>query len=161
MPATTAPNTKAIGQQIVSFLSNLTYPDTTPVYTLAKLESIKDITSYVTNGGVCVEVYGDTDTSERRGFGGRMWDEQTWFILSICSLDSDVSAAKIYDARDQLVQPFQQHATLGTQVFNLFHSQLQPNMRFGRMQRNGVFYRSHLAILLTKQEWIVQGGIIS
>lgn len=162
MPATTAPNTLLIGQQIVSYLAALTYPSTsTIVYTLANLEAIKDITDYVANGGICVEVYADGDGSDRRGFGGRIWDPQMWIILSICSLDSPTLAETIYNARDALVVPFQTHATLGTSVFNLFYSELQPNMKFGRLLRNGKWYRVHEAHLMTKQEWYASGGIQS
>jgi hypothetical protein len=163
MPATTAPQTKAIGESIVSYLSNLTYPDASRVYAVAQLESIKDVINAVSGGGACVEVYGDTDKSERRGFGGRMWDYQQWYILSMCSLDTASSAAKIYDIRDAIVQPFQVHAQLGNIVSNLFHSQLQDNMRFLRIQRNGQFLRAHLAILETRQEWTVPipPGVIS
>jgi hypothetical protein len=160
--ATANANTGAIGDQIVTFLASLTYPGTsTVVYDLAQLEAIKDVTDLVANGGICCEVYGDQDTSERRGFGGRIWDEQSWFILSLCSLDTPALARKIYDVRDAMVYPFQQHATLGTAVFNLFHAQLQPNMKFFRVLRNGVWLRAHLAQLTTKQEWQVIGGIIS
>lgn len=162
MPATPYANTGIIGDAIVSFLATLTYPGTsTMVYDQAQLEAIKDVVDQTANGGVCVEVYGDQDTSERRGFGGRIRDEQSWFILSLCSLDSPALARKIYDVRDALVYPFQQHATLGTSVFNLFHAQLQPNMKFFRVQRNGVWLRAHLAQLTTKQEWQVIGGIQS
>lgn len=161
--ATAFPNTLAIGNQIVSFLTTLTYPGTsTLVYSLAQLESIKDITDFIANGGVCCEVYGDTDTSERRGFGGRIWDTQSWFILSMCSLDTPELAAQIYSVRDSLVVPFQTHATLGTQVFNLFQSQLKPGMKFFRLFRNGDWVRAHLAELETFQEWqIVPPGVIS
>lgn len=93
--------------------------------------------------------------------GGRIWDEQSWFILSLCSLDTPALARKIYDVRDAMVYPFQQHATLGTAVFNLFQAQLNPNMKFFRVQRNGVWLRAHLAQLTTKQEWQVVGGIQS
>lgn len=161
MPQTFAPNTLLIGEQIVSYLAALTYPNTSKVYTIAQLEALKDITDFVANGGVCCEVYGDGDGSERRGFGGRIWDVQIWYILSMCSMDTPAYAQNIYNARDALVLPFQQHATLGTSVFNLFHSALQPTMRFGRIQRNGVWYRMHLAQLETRQEWQVSGGIIS
>ena len=149
-----APNTKAIGNQIVSFLTALQYPDTTPVYQLAQLEAIKDITDQVANGA-CVEVYGLLDDSDRRGFGGRIWDTQSWYILSMVSMDTAASAAKIYDVRDALVQPFQAHATLGTAVFNLFQSELKPNGRFLRVFRNGQWLRCHLAELETRQEWVV------
>jgi hypothetical protein len=160
--ATPNANTEAIGDQVVSFLTALTYPSTsTIVYAQAQLEAIKDVIDLTANGSICVEVYGDQDTSERRGFGGRIWDEQTWLILSLCSLDTPVLAKQIYSVRDALVFPFQQHATLGTAVFNLFHSQLNNNMKFGRVFRNGTWLRSHLAVLTTKQEWQVIGGIQS
>lgn len=157
------PNTHAIGTAIVGFLQNVKYPSTASVYSLAQLEEIKDITPYVQGTSACVEVYGNTDTSRRRGFGGRIWDEQTWFILSICSLDTPAQAAQIYDVRDALVQPFQAHAQLNNVVSNLFHSQLQDKMRFLRIFRNGVFYRAHLAEMLTRQEWTVPipPGVVS
>lgn len=162
MPVTTAPDSLAIGNQIVNYLSNLTYPGTsTLVYDLAQLESIKDITDLIANGGVCVEVYGNTDTSERRGFGGRIWDTQSFYILSMCSMDTPTLAQQIYNVRDALVIPFQTHATLGTQVFNLFQSALKPNMKFLRIMRDGQFLRSHLAELEVKQEWFIPGGIVS
>lgn len=162
MPVTTAPDTLAIGNQIVSYLSSLTYPGTsTLVYDLAMLEGIKDITDLIANGGVCVEVYCNTDTSERRGFGGRIWDTQSFFILSMCSMDSPALAQQIYNVRDALVIPFQTHATLGTQVFNLFQSALKPNMKFLRINRDGTEARAHLCELEVKQEWYIQGGIVS
>lgn len=162
MPFGTQPNTLAIGQAIVTYLTALTYPGTsTIVYSLAQLEAIKDVTDYVANGQICCEVYGDQDQSERRGFGGRIWDTQSWFILSICSLDTPSYAQQIYSVRDALVMPFQQHATLGAQVSNLFQSSLKPNGRFFRVQRSGQWYRAFLCELETKQEWQVSGGVIS
>lgn len=155
MPATAAPQTRAIGNAIVSYLSTLTYPDTTQVYQLAQLEEIKDVINLVANGA-CVEVYGHTDDSDRRGFGGRVWDEQEWFILSMCSIDTAALSAKIYDVRDALVQPFQIHAVLGAQVQNLFHAQFKPHSgQFMRIMRNGQFLRAHLITLVTRQEWQV------
>ncbi len=157
----TSPNTGTIGDAIVSYLASLTFPNSSLVYTLAQLEAIKDVVDLVANGGACCEVYGDKDGSERRGFGGRIWDSQTWFILSLCSMETPQLARHIYDVRDALVQPFQQHATLGTQVSNLFHAQLSPNGRFFRVQRSGQWLRAHLIELETRQEWQVQGGVIS
>jgi hypothetical protein len=162
MPYATAPNTLSIGNAIVSYLSTLTYSDgITLVYKQAQLEAIKDVSDLVASGGACVEVYGDSDKSERRGFGGRIWDTQTFFILSLCSLDTPQLAEQIYQIRDALVQPLQSHATLGTSVSNLFHSQLKDNMRFMRMVRNGQWMRAHLCELETRSEWIVQGGVTS
>ncbi len=162
MSYVTIPNTLDIGETIVSYLSALTLPGTSNLtYTLAQLEAIKDVIDLTSNGGICCEVYGDLDTSDRRGFGGRIWDTQSWFVLSLCSLDTPALAKQIYLARDALVYPFQQHATLGDQVTNLFQAQLQPNMKFFRVQRNGTWLRAHLCQLETKQEWVVQGGVIS
>lgn len=159
---TTAPNTLAIANNIVSFLQTLTYPGTsTLVYNVAQLEAIKDVTDLVANGGICAEVYCDGDSSERRGFGGRIWDDQKWYLLSMCSTDTAAYAQQIYNVRDALVIPFQTHALLNAQVFNLFHSDLQNNMKFFRIYRNGQWLRAHLAVLETRQEWQVQGGIIS
>ena len=162
MAFATNADTLAIGQEIVTYMGALVYPGTsTVVYTLAQLEAIKDATDLVASGGVCCEVYGDTDTSERRGFGGRIWDCQTWFILSLCALDTPAHAQQIYRVRDALVLPFQTHVTLGGSVTNLFQVQLQPNMKFFRVQRSGQWLRAHLATLETKQEWQVSGGVIS
>jgi hypothetical protein len=158
------PNTKAIGNAVVGFLQALTSSSGAPIYVAngVQLEEFKDLTALVA-AGVCAEVYGNVDTSERRGFGGRIWDTQRWFILSICSLDTPLLAAQIYDVRDALVQPFQQHAQLNNVVSNVFHSQLQNNMRFIRILRNGVYYRAHLAELETRSEWTVPipPGVIS
>ncbi len=162
MPFATSANTLAIGQQIVTYLTALTYPNTsTAVYDLCQLESIKDVVDSVANGGVCCEVYGDTDDSERKGFGGRIWDIQTWFILSLCALDTPAHAQQIYNVRDAVVLPFQSHATLGGSVSNLFQVMLKPNMKFFRVQRSGQWLRAHLAILETRQEWQIQGGVVS
>lgn len=158
----TSPDTKAIGNAIVSYLTTLAYPNTTLVYTLCQLEEIKDVTDQVANGA-CVEVYGNLDRSERRGFGGRIWDYQSWYILSMVSLDTPAQAATIYDVRDALVQPFQTHATLGAQVLNLFHAQIKDNGRFLKVMRNGQWLRAHLIELETKQEWTVAipPGVVS
>lgn len=162
----TAPGTHAIGNAIVSYLTALTYSDgITRVYTLAQLEQIKDITDKIANNtsgaptppnnGVVVEVYCNLDKSERRGFGGRIWDTQTWFILSMCSLDTPAHAAQIMDVRDALVQPFQVHAQLGNAVSNLFQSQLLETAKFGKIYRNGQEIKMYLTELETKQEWVV------
>src|SRR6266705_2362665 len=162
MPGTANANTLAIGQQIASYMSALVYPGTsTVVYTLAQLESIKDVIDLTASGGVCCEVYGDTDDSERKGFGGRIWDCQTWFVLSLCALDTPAHAQQIYSVRDAVVYPFQQHVQLGGSVSNLFQVMLKLNMKFFRVQRSGQWLRAHLAILETKQEWQGSGGIIS
>ncbi len=149
----TQPDTKAIGNAIVTYLTGLAYGSGT--VQLAQLEEIKDVTDLVANGA-CIEVYGNKDGSERRGFGGRIWDSQTWFLLSLVSLDKPAQAATIYDVRDAIVQAFQPHATLGDQVLNVFHAQLVENsMRFLKVFRNSQWLRGHLAELETRQEWTV------
>lgn len=155
MPLSTTPNTIAIGNAIVAYLAALTYPDTTPVYKLAQLEAIKNVVDLVATGGACVEVYGHEDDSQHHAYGGKIRDPQSWYILSICSLDTPQLAQQIYSVRDALVQPFQQHATLGN-AGNVFHSQIKPNSgQFFRIFRNGKWYRSHVIELLTIQEWVV------
>jgi hypothetical protein len=164
MPISTAPNTPAIGDAIVAYLAALTYPDTTSVYKLAQLEAIKDVTDLVAGGGACVEVYGDSDSSTHHAFNGRIRDEQSWFILSMCSMDTPLLARQVYAVRDALVQPFQEHATLGNAGGTVFHSELKPNSgKFLRIMRNGQELRAHLIELFTKQEWqvLTPPGVIS
>lgn len=157
----TQPDTKTIGNTIVTYLSGLNYGSGT--VQLCQLEEIKDVIDLVANGA-CIEVYGNQDGSERRGFGGRIWDSQTWYILSLVSLDTPALAATIYDVRDAIVQAFQPHATLGGTVLNLFHAQLKEgSMRFLKVFRNGNWLRGHLAELETRSEWTVPipPGVIS
>lgn len=162
MPFATAPQTKAIGNAIVSYLAALTKPDTTLVYKVAQLEVIFDVLTQVSSGGAVVEVYGNLDNSERRGFGGRIWDTQSWYLLSMCSLETAGLASYIYDVRDYLIVPFQQHAQLGNAVSNEFHTQFKLNSgRFMQTVRNGVKLRAYVCELETKQEWVVSGGIVS
>jgi len=165
MPIATAPNTKAIGNAIVSYLAALVIPNTsTPVYKVAQLEVIFDVIGQVSDGGAVVEVYGNADDSERRGFGGRVWDEQEWYILSLCSRETGGLASYIYDVRDYLVQPFQVHAQLGNIVSNLFHAQLKAKSgRFMTATRDGQILRAHLITLVTRQEWAVPipPGVVS
>lgn len=152
---TTAPDSLAIANAIAAYLATLTYPDTTPVYKLAQVEAIKDVIDQVANGGVCVEVYGNEDDSQRHAYGGKIHDTQSWFILSMCSLDTPELAQQIYAVRDVLVQPFQQHATLGG-ALNVFHAQIKPGSgKFMRIFRNGQELRAHVIELLTIQEWFV------
>lgn len=158
------PTTKAIGNAIVSYLSALTYPDTTPVYKLVQLEVIMDVMNRISDGGAVCEIYGNADDSQRHNFGGRIWDEQEWYILSLCSLETSALASQIYDVRDALIVPFQTHAVLGSQVANLFHAQIKPNSgRFMQVLRNGQKCKAHLITLMTRSEWSVPipPGVIS
>ena len=139
---TFAPDTLAIGDAIAAYLAALTYPNTSLVYTLAQVEAIKDVVDRVANGGACCEIYGDKDSSTRRGFGGRIWDPQTWFILSLCALDTVAHARQIYNIRDALVQPFQQHGLGGRQAGGMnacaklpYQAQQRGAQRFGQFRR--------------------------
>lgn len=164
MPVTLAPNTTAVGNALVSYLNSLLYPDTTQVYKVSQLEIIFDVVGQISDGGVVAEVYGSADDSERRGFGGRIWDEQEWIILSLCSLETAALAKQIYKARDALVVPIQTHATLGTAVTNLFHASIKPKSgRFGQVIRNGQTVKMHMITIITRQEWqvVTPPGVIS
>lgn len=154
------PNTMATGNAIVAYLTALVYPNTsTPVYKLAQLDQIKDVIDLVAGGttpffNACVEVYADIDSSVPATFGGGIWDEQTWVILSMCSLQTVPQATQIYTIRDALVQPFGQHYQLGNTVPGIFWSRLKPESgRFARILRNGQYVQAHLIELDTRLAW--------
>lgn len=160
-----APNTLAIGQAIVSFAQALIYSNSSPVYTQIALGEIKDLVDLVAGSGTaCLEVYGNLDNSQHKGFGGKITDEQTWFLLSIVSLDNaQLAEETIYNVRDALVVPFQTHATLGN-AGSVYHSQIkQGGGKFFKIFRNGAWYRSHVLEILTRQEYVVitPPGVIS
>ncbi len=163
-PAPTRRQTKALGQAIASYGAALTKDDTTLVYNLAQLEIINDVLSHVSDGGAVLEVYGNLDGEERHGFGGagRMRTVQSWYLLSICSLETPALAAYIYDVSDYLMVPFEQHVQLGNPTTGLYHAQLKENSgRFYRVQRNGVWLKAHLCEIETRQEWQIPGGVLS
>jgi len=103
-----------------------------------------------------LEVYANKDDSQRHAFGGKIWDEQTWFLLSLVGLDNAQAAETlIYAVRDALVQPFQTHATLGN-AGSVFHAQLKPGTgRFLKVLRNGQWLRAHLVEVMSRSEWFV------
>lgn len=164
MPATTSPNTTAIADAIVAFGQALTYPNTsTLVYKAVAKGELKDVIDLVAGGAVCLEVYANLDDSQRHAFGGKIWDEQSWFLLSMVSLDNAQTAETlIHQVRDALVVPFQQHATLGD-AGSVFHAQIKPNTgKFFKIFRNAQWLRSHVLEIMTKQEWFVPPpGIVS
>lgn len=156
MPLSTTPSTLAVAQAIQSFCSALTYSGGAPVYHLVQLGGIKDIIDQVVGGNACLEIYANEDDSQHHAFGGKIRDEQSWYLLSMVSMDDAAAAeALIYQVRDALVQPFQQHATLGN-AGNVFHSQIKPNSgHFVRISRNGQEVRAHLIELQTVSEWVL------
>lgn|SRR5579859_107814 len=159
-----APNTPAVANAIVSYGQALTYSGGGSVYKLVQLGEIKDVIDQVAGGNACLEVYANQDDSQHFAFGGKLRDEQTWFLLSLVSLDNAASAETlIYQVRDALVAPFQIHATLGG-AGTVYHSQIKPNSsHFLKVFRNGQWLRGHLLEITTRQEWFVPTppGVIS
>jgi hypothetical protein len=159
-----APNTPAVASAIVAYGQALTFSGGGAVYTKVQNGEIKDITDLVASGTqACLEVYANLDDSQRYAFGGRIRDEQTWFLLSIVSLDNAAAAETlIYKVRDALVQPLQEHATLGS-AGSVFHSELKAGSgKFLKIMRNGEWLRAHLIELMTRQEWQVPApGVIA
>jgi hypothetical protein len=156
MPSLNAPNTTAVGQAIVGFAAALTYSGGAAVYKTTQLGEIKDIIDQTANGAACFEVYANHDDSQHKAFGGKIFDEQTWFLLSLVSLDNAQSAETlIYQVRDALVVPFQTHATLNN-AGSVYHSQILPHSsHFLKVLRNGQWFRGHVLELMTRQEWFV------
>lgn len=147
-----APNTLAVAQAIVTFASALTI-NAQPVYTKVQLGEIKDVIDLVANGGACLEIYGNADDSQHTAFGGGIWDEQSFDLLSLCSLD-DAQAAEelIYACRDALIVPIQQHYALGN-AGNAFFSRLRPGGKFLYVDRNGQWLRGHLIEVFVQSQW--------
>lgn len=163
MPLLTAPSTLAIGQAIVAYGAALTYSGGARVYKASQLGAIKDVIDLVVGGNACLEVYANLDDSQRKEFGGHIKDQQSWFLMSLVSMD-DAQAAEvlIYSVRDALVQPLQQHATLGN-AGSVFHSQIKPGSgKFVRAFRNGTELRGHIIEIATVSEWVIPfPGVIS
>ena len=159
MPAAT----RATGNAIVSYLTTLMYSGGGSVYALAQLEQIKDVTDFIANGRACAEVYCNLDDNITAAFGGGKWDDQTWYILSMTSLDTPATAASIYDVRDALVTAIDSHTTLGGTIPGLFFAQwkstqpgkssTQSSGRFLRIERNGQEVQAHIMELHTIVSW--------
>jgi len=165
LPAPTQRQTKALGQAIANYGAALVIPNTsTAVYRVAQLELINDVLGQVSDGGAVLEVYGNLDGEERHGFGGagRMRAIQTWYLLSMCSLETPALASYIYDVSDYLMVPFETHVQLGNPTTGIYQAQLKPGSgRFYRVQRNGVWLKAHLCEIETRQEWAIPGGVLS
>src|SRR6266700_245269 len=117
LPAPTIRSTKALGQAIANYGAALLIPNTsTAVYRVAQLELINDVLGQVSDGGAVLEVYGNLDGEERHGFGGagRMRAIQTWYLLSMCSLETAALASYIYDVSDYLMVPLKRMLFLAT-----------------------------------------------
>lgn len=151
------PTTKAIGQAIVSYLSQMNYSGTTiSVYQLVQLEEIKDVLALLSQNGVCAEVYGDTGNSSPKAFGGGMWKEVRWRILSMCSLDTPTLAQQIYDVGDTFETLLGSHIQLGGNIDGVFFSQfVEGSGKHMRIERNAQFIRAYQVELLTRQQYQV------
>jgi len=158
------PNTLAVGQAIVGYMQALTYSGGAQVYKAVTLSEQKDITDNVAGGAASLEVYANLDDSQHFAFNGKIRDTQSWFLLSLVSLDDAQAAeALIYQVRDALIQPFQEHATLGN-AGNVFDSKIKPNSaKFLKIFRNGQWLRGHLIEIQTISEWFITTppGVIS
>ncbi len=163
MPNT--PNTLAIAQAIVAYAQSLTYSNSSPVYSAVQLGQFKDLTTLIAaSGTACLEVYGNQDDSQHKAFGGKVTDNQSWYLMSLVNLNNAAAAEElIFQVRDALVVPIQTHATLGN-AGTVYHSQVKLGSgRFMKMSRNQVFYRVHILEIYTKSEWFVitPPGVIS
>ena len=149
----TTPNTLAVAQALVAFASALTI-SSVPVYTKVQLGEIKDVIDLVANGGACLEIYGNADDSQHTAFSGGIWDEQSFDLLSLVSLDNAQSAEElIYACRDALVVPIQQRYQLGP-AGNVFFSRLKAGGgRFFYVDRNGQWLRAHLIEVFVSSQW--------
>jgi hypothetical protein len=157
MPIATTPNTLSVAQAIAAYGQALTYPGGGTVYSGVSIGEMKDITEkIVVSGSACLEVYANSDDSQHLAFGGKVRDDQSWYLLSLVNMDDAAAAeALIYQVRDALIQPFQAHATLGN-AGNVFHSQIKSGSgRFLRVFRNGQWLRAHLIEVQTISEWFV------
>lgn len=169
------PDSIDVANAIVAYLQGITYVSnglpvyvpsiTTPNGNLAgvQLGEFKDVTDFLPPGGtnaIC-EVYANADNSHRQVFGGRVRDEQAWFVLSIVDMtNGNLAEITILNVRDAAIQPFHQHATLN-QAGNDISTALKPNSgKYLRVPRNGKYYRAYVFEVETVSEWAVQGGIV-
>lgn len=157
-----APNTFAIMQSIQSYMQSIVW-GTSSQFSLVQIEEIKDITNQVVGMNACLEIYGGNDDSQHFAFGGKIRDEQDFILLALVSKDTTASIQQIYQIRDQLVVPFQIHATLNN-AGTVFHSQVKPKSgAYMDIKRNNQWLRGYRLRIQTQQEWFVPTppGVIS
>jgi len=157
MPLPSAPNTMAVAEAIAGYMSALTYGNSTPVYKLVQVGEIKNVSNQVVNGAACLEIYGGSDDSQPLAFGGPRQDAQSFYLLSMVSLDDAQSAeALIFAVRDALVVPLSTHIRLGDTSGVIFLSGFKPNSgKFLDVPRNGQYLRAHIIELLVSSQWQV------
>jgi hypothetical protein len=157
MPLPTAPDTLAVAQAIAGYMEALTYTGGAPVYKMVQVGEIKDVTDQVVNGAACLEIYGGSDDSQPLAFGGPRQDPQSFFLLSMVSLDDAQSAeASIFAVRDALVVPLSTHIRLGDTTGVIILSGFKPHSgKFLDVPRNGQYLRAHVIELLVTSQWQV------
>jgi hypothetical protein len=170
MPGPNQPATNAAADGIVTLLQGATFSDgVTPVYPTpvstqyptggVQKGEFKDITDLIANYGAVAEVYGNTDDSFRYATGGVNHDEQTFFVLSIASLDNGNAAETlIFNIRDAVVPIFVKHAMLNVGGIIFKAGFKRGSGRWMRTYRNGVWYRSYLFSVEVKGQWSSLGG---
>ena len=153
----TQASSKATGQAIVTYLQGLINPNTSAaLYNTVQLEAIKDVIALTATGGICAEVYGHTGSSDHKAFGGVMWKEQTWLILSMCSVDTPTLAQQIYDASDLFEALLGTRFQLGATIDGLFYSAFVAGSgKHMRLDRNGQYLRAYQVEVLTRQQYTV------
>lgn len=157
MPLPSAPNTLVVAQAIAGYMSALTYTGGAPVYKLVQVGEIKNVSNQVVNGAACLEIYGGADDSQPLAFGGTRQDPQSFYLLSMVSLDDAQAAeARIFAVRDALVVPLSTHIRLGDTSGVIFLSGFKPNSgKFLDVPRNGQYLRAHVIELLVSSQWQV------
>ncbi|GHO99548.1 hypothetical protein KSF_095960 [Reticulibacter mediterranei] len=157
MPLPSAPNTMAVAEAIAGYMSALTYTGGAPVYKLVQVGEIKNVSNQVTNGAACLEIYGSDDDSQPLAFGGSRQDPQSFYLLSMVSLDDAQAAeALIFAVRDALVVPLSTHIRLGDTTGVIFLSGFKPHSgKFLDVPRNGQYLRAHVIELMVSSQWQV------
>jgi hypothetical protein len=156
MPLPSAPDTNAVAEAIAGYMRTLTYSNSTPVYTLVQTSEIKDVIGNVASGGACLEIYSGDDDSQPLAFGGTRRDDQSFYLLSMVSLDDATTAEILIRAvRDALVVPLSTHIRLGN-AGNIFMQQFKPGSgKFLDVPRNGQYLRAHVIEVLVSSQWQV------
>jgi hypothetical protein len=157
MPLPSAPDTMAVANAIKGYMEALTYTGGAPVYSAVQIGEFKDVLDKVANGAACLEIYGGSDDSQPLAFGGPRQDTQSFYLLSMVSLD-DAQAAEelIYAVRDALVVPLSTHIRLGDTTGVIILSGFKPGSgKFLDVPRNGQYLRAHVIELLVTSQWQV------
>lgn len=143
-----APLTNALGQSVASVQEG----------------RFRDIGDYLPDGAtnaIC-EVWPADDDNELYGFGGATRDNQTYLIMSICSMSNAKAAVRqILTVRDAIIPIFRQHVTLNA-TGNVIKATFKPQSgKFTPVYRGKKEYMGYGFELATEAQWQVQGGILA